>query len=100
MINHFYTDPSLMRRLDRIEEALYRVLGEVNTMAVNFAEWEAELTGITDGVSAVEVLIQKIVDELRAGSAADQVKIQQFTTQLSNLKSRLAAAAVANTPAS
>lgn len=100
-INHYYpnSDPDIARRLGRIEQALYQLTGKVDEMAADFSGWEAELAGITDGVTAVEALIQKIVDELKAGSAADQGKIRDFTTQLTALKTRLATAAMAGTPA-
>lgn len=100
VINHHYpnSDPDIARRLGRIEQALIQLIGNTEDIMADFTGLENELTSITETTAAVEALIQRIVDELRNDSA-DQAKVVDLTNKLSALKTRLATAVAANTPA-
>ena len=100
-INHYYpnSDPDISRRLGRIEKALTQLIGNTEDIMADFTGLENELTSITDGVTAVETLIQRLVDELNSGDIVDQAKVQELTGKLLALKTRLATAAMAGTPA-
>jgi predicted ArsR family transcriptional regulator len=99
---HFY------RQLNRIEQKLDRLLillqQETEKMAVDLTALTAEVANNTAVDSSIEQLVQNIAAQLATlaagtGDAATQTALNALVATLQNNDSAIAAAVVANTPA-
>lgn len=92
-----YTDPDLMRRLGRIERALYFIIERLEKMAMDFTRLEQEVSQNSDVIASVVTLLTNIADAIR-DAAANQQKVEALATKLDTQTQALADAVAASTP--
>jgi hypothetical protein len=95
--NHYYGDPAIEQKLDRILQLLEH--GQEREMAI-LDTLTADVTANTSAVASTVQLVTNIVAQLKALQAqgtVDPAALSQLTTQLESNNAALAAAVVANT---
>lgn len=92
-----FTVPELSRRLGRIERALFFIIERLETMALDFARLEAEVSQNSDVIASVVTLLTNIADAIR-DAAANQQKVEALATKLDTQTQALADAVAASTP--
>lgn len=98
MSHHQNSDPEILRRLGRIERALFFIIERQAQMALDFSRLEAEVTQNSDVIASVVTLLTNIADAIR-DAAANQVKVEELATKLDLQTQALADAVAASTPA-
>jgi hypothetical protein len=107
--HHHHSDPEILRRLDRIDEALTIIRKDVSNMTKvtdkALSEIEASVTNVTGVVDAIKAYIEANVtaqDTLNAELEAEGVDVTRLTAFNDALRAntdRLAAMIVKGTPA-
>lgn len=107
--HYHYTDPDVLRRLDRIDQALNQLLGKVETMTkvtdAALAEIEASVANVTTVIDAVKAFIdanvnaQAALNAELAAEGVDVTKLQAFNAAIKANTDRLTALIVQGTPA-
>jgi ABC-type transporter Mla subunit MlaD len=95
---HQNSGPDILRRLDRIAEALSPISKRLEQMALDFARLESEVAENSDAVQSVITLLTSIAQEIR-DTPANQAKIAALADKLDVQTKVLADAVAANTPA-
>lgn len=95
---HQEPDPETARRLDWLVQAVSQLIGDVETMALDFAALEAAAAAETDAIAAIEAFIASIAQSVKDDSA-NQQRVNALADKLLANKARLAAAIVTGTPA-
>jgi hypothetical protein len=97
--HHFPEDQGVLRRLDAIQAQLNRIEQKEMQMASELDALSAQVAANTDAEASAIVLLGNLHDLLVA-AGTDPVKLAALTSTLATSKDALAAAVVANTPAS
>lgn len=91
------TAPELLRRLGRMERALYFIIERLEKMALDFTKLEQEVSQNSDVIASVVTLLTNIADAIR-DAAANQQKVEALATKLDTQTQALADAVAASTP--
>lgn len=97
--HYHYTDPEILRRLDRIEEALNQLLGKVDTMS---AELDAAMADLEASIASENTVVDSVKAYIEANATAqttiDPAKLQAFNTAIKANNDRLTALILKGTP--
>jgi len=95
---HFYSDPTVRRKLDRIERMLTVLLRQGDIMAGELEALQAQVEKNTEVDQSAIALLNGLSTQITA-LKNDPVKLQAFADSLRASSQSLADAVVANTPA-